>query len=103
MFNKYLEEVEKIKEQLVLKFKPSKIILFGSVAKVLVHKGSDIDICVIVNTKNKRDLLTQICLSIETDLQVDFVLYTPEEWKEYFNDPTSFASLINSTGREIYG
>lgn len=51
------EAVQSIRNQIVNKFNPVDVILFGSRAKGLVRKSSDIDICVIKDTQNKRKLV----------------------------------------------
>lgn len=92
MYDYYLIEVEKIKKQIIEKFKPTKIILFGSVAKGLIHKNSDIDICVIMDYDNKKDMITKLYMEVDSELPVDFVLYKSDEWEKYRNDTTTFAS-----------
>ena len=47
-------EVDYIKNQIVEKYSPEKIILFGSVAKGIFRDSSDIDLCIIKDTNNKR-------------------------------------------------
>ncbi|MCR4430449.1 MAG: nucleotidyltransferase domain-containing protein [Tepidanaerobacteraceae bacterium] len=44
------EEIEKIRKEIINKFQPDKIILFGSQAKGIAKLSSDIDLCVIINT-----------------------------------------------------
>jgi predicted nucleotidyltransferase len=61
-------EIEKIKKQILLKYSPEDIILFGSHAKGLVKRGSDI------------------------------VIYTPTEWSKYKDDRANFANIIKRTG-----
>lgn len=53
-------EIEKIKNQIINKYNPDDIILFGSCAKGLAKRGSDIDICVILDTRDKKQTLREI-------------------------------------------
>jgi len=101
--NELIDEINLIKEQIVSHYAPSKIILFGSQAKGIATKKSDIDLCVIKDTKNKRELLTDMYLNIESSKPFDLLLYTETEWNECVNDTTSFAYLINKKGTVIYG
>lgn len=55
-------EIDSIKEQIVSQYAPSKIVLFGSQAKRTATKKSDIDLCIVKDTDNKRDLLTDMYL-----------------------------------------
>lgn len=99
-FDRALQE---IKEQLIQKFRPSKVILFGSVAKGIFNETSDIDLCVVQDTDNKRQLLTDMYVEIESEVPFDIVLYTNKEWNECVKDTSAFAYQINNTGVTIYG
>lgn len=96
-------EIQGIKEQIIRKFNPKKIILFGSQVKGTCTKYSDIDLCIIKNTDNKRELIADIYLNIESSKPYDVLVYTEQEWQENINDTTTFAYLINKNGVEIYG
>lgn len=101
--NSQINEINIIKEQIVSHYSPSKIILFGSQAKGAVTRKSDIDLCIIKDTENKRELLTDMYLNIESNKPFDLILYTEAEWSQHVNDTTSFAYLINKKGTVIYG
>lgn len=75
----YQEKVEELKNQILAKYKPMDIILFGSFAKGLVRKNSDMDLCVIIDTNNKRQLARDMLLDVDSD--VDIVIYTPDQWQ----------------------
>ncbi len=91
-------EIEKIKKQIIMKYSPEDIILFGSHAKGLVKRGSDIDICVILETEDKRKTLREMLVDIDYDVDLDIVLYTPSEWSRYKDDRANFANIIKRTG-----
>lgn len=97
------EKLENIKKQLVEKYEPKEIIVFGSVAKGVFKANSDIDLCIIKDTNDKRKLLTDMYVEIESSVPFDLLLYTVEEWNKCVNDKSSFAYVINSTGVKIYG
>lgn len=103
MFEEYMEELESIKNQIVKLYSPSKIILFGSLAKRCIKASSDIDICVVIDTDNKRELVRDIQLKIDTKLPLDIVIYTNDEWEKYSNNTSSFAYNICKEGEVIYG
>ena len=98
-----MSEIERIKEQLISEFSPLQILLFGSQAKGTAKPHSDIDLCVIADTANKRETLTQMYLNIETERPVDFILYTPDEWRRCISDNQSFAHKISREGVNLYG
>ncbi|MCM8900641.1 nucleotidyltransferase domain-containing protein [Caldicoprobacter algeriensis] len=97
------DEIEKIKNQIVNKYNPDDIILFGSCAKGLVKRDSDIDICVILDTPDKRQTLREMLVDIEYDVDLDIVIYTPSEWSRYKDDRASFANIIKRTGVSLLG
>ena len=96
------KEIEIIKEQIINKYSPRKIILFGSQAKGTATKKSDIDLCIIKDTDNKRTLVVEMYMNIESNKPFDLLIYTESEWNECANDITSFAHLISQKGVEIY-
>lgn len=96
-------EINLIMEQIVSHYAPSKIVLFGSQANGTATKKSDIDLCVVKDTENKRELLTDMYLNIESSKPFDLLLYTEAEWSQCVKDITSFAYLINKKGTVIYG
>jgi predicted nucleotidyltransferase len=101
--NHVQNEINSIKEQIVSRYAPSKVVLFGSQARATATKRSDIDLCIVKNTDNKRELLTDMYLNIESSKPFDLILYTEAEWNQCVDDTTSFAYLINKKGIVIYG
>jgi predicted nucleotidyltransferase len=97
------KEIDSIVTQIVKKFNPLDIFIFGSYAKGLIDKRSDIDLCIIINTNNKRKLVEQILLEIDYDSDLDVIVYTEEEWDKYKEDPSTFANIIFRTGGSIIG
>lgn len=94
---------ESIISQIESGFHPNRIILFGSFVKGTSKQGSDIDLCVVAETNDKRNTLSDMYYDLSTDIPVDIVLYTPEEWVNSLRDPCSFASQINREGVVLYG
>lgn len=99
----YDKEIDIIKNQIIMKYLPKDIILFGSCAKGLVKRGSDIDICVIIETGDKRKTLSEMLVNIEYDVDLDIVIYTPTEWLKFKDDKANFANIINRTGVSLVG
>jgi len=100
---KFNEEIDYIKKQIIEKYNPEAIILFGSLAKGIFKTNSDIDLCVIKNTNDKRTLLADMYVCVDSTIPFDLVLYTSDEWNQCVNDKSSFAYTINNTGVKIYG
>ena len=99
----YDREIENIKNQIIRKYNPADIILFGSCAKGRVRRGSDVDICVILETNDKRKTVRDILINIDYDVDLDVVVYTPGEWQKYKDDKATFVGIINRTGASLIG
>ena len=96
-------EIENIKNQLIRKYHPIDIILFGSCARGRVTRRSDIDICMILETNDKRKIVRDILFEVEYEVDLDVVVYTPQEWQTNKDDRATFASIIKRTGVSLIG
>jgi predicted nucleotidyltransferase len=99
-----LEKVDDIKHQLIEKYKPEKIILFGSSAWGK-ENINDIDLFII-----KRDVphygadrITELYRIIDVDAAVDFIVYKPEEAEERLSLGDPFIKKIYKDGKVLYG
>lgn len=101
--DQFKKELDNIKNQIVNKFNPKEVLLFGSLAKGTFRSDSDIDLCIIKDTDDKRNLITEIYTAIDCNVPYDIVLYTSDEWEKYKNDKNTFAYSIINTGVKIYG
>jgi predicted nucleotidyltransferase len=99
-----LEKINHIKAQLIEKYKPEKIILFGSAAR---GEGdiNDIDLFII-----KRDVpyygadrLTELYRLMTIDVPVDYIVYKPEEVEERLALGDPFIKKIFKEGKVLYG
>lgn len=97
----YDAEIKRITKEIIGKYHPSDIILFGSCAKGTIKSGSDIDICVIMETEDRRQAVRDMLFDLVDDFDVDIVVYTPAEWMKYKDDMAAFAGVINRTGRSL--
>jgi len=88
---------------LVLKYRPQKIILFGSLAKGKVRSNTDIDLLVIKETyRPYNDRLREIVDICDYDVGVDFLVYNPEEFKELSRTNAFVRNEIIRNGEVIY-
>ncbi|MBI5373865.1 MAG: nucleotidyltransferase domain-containing protein [Candidatus Schekmanbacteria bacterium] len=79
---------------LVKKFKPEKVIIFGSRVRGVAKKDSDIDIIVISNYFEKIPFLKRMPLILKKvpfQKHVDYICYTPDEYKK-IKDASSLIS-----------
>jgi predicted nucleotidyltransferase len=92
------DEIKSVTQQIIDRFNPKDVILFGSYAKGLVIKESDIDICVIFDSGDKRKIVQEILLETESETDLDIVVFLSDEWDKYKDDQSTFAGIVNRTG-----
>lgn len=103
MIHNYQKEVSNITNQIAEKYKPEKIILFGSFAYGQPKENSDVDLVVIKNTKEsfvKR--LFQMAKIIRSSLGAEVLVYTPEEWEKALKEDNFFVKEIAENGKVLY-
>ncbi|ODS40919.1 MAG: hypothetical protein A7315_15430 [Candidatus Altiarchaeales archaeon WOR_SM1_79] len=105
--NKEFEkEIGKINEQIKEKYKPEKIILFGSSVNGNVTENSDIDMLIIKETDKKRNERFREVRAIVRDLKrrIPFspLVYTPAEIEQRMNLGDFFIKEILKEGKVIY-
>lgn len=101
---KLRQELKRVTDIVVREYAPEKIFLFGSLANGAIHEGSDIDLAVIKKTKEKF-IRRMHALRLLTRPQeaVDFIIYTPEEFKAMQVEGRSFLiKEILEKGKVIY-
>ena len=97
-------EVKNITNQIVKKYKPEKIILFGSAARGKFGPDSDLDFLVVKNDgRTKIERAQTIYSLVEKKVPADFIVYTPQEIKERLKLGDPFLKIIFKEGRILYG
>lgn len=109
MQTQHQSAIDKIKQLLIHKYKPEKVILFGSYAWGKPHKYSDLDLFIIKKVKKSRPAREQEVYRILSDyhysddsLPVDIIVHTPDETKRRLSLGDSFIKEILARGRIIY-
>ena len=95
--------IEDVVQQIVRKFNPHKIILFGSYARGDFHPESDVDLLVLMETKLKpvRQEI-EICHHIEYHFGLDVLVYTPQALAQRIALGDSFVRDILQEGKVLY-
>jgi predicted nucleotidyltransferase len=98
-------EINNIVAQVIKKYRPDKIILFGSLAQGQMNESSDIDLFIIKKKPPKNGIkrLHEIENLIKYKIAVDFIICSPEETKKYLKLGDPFIHSIFKTGRVLYG
>jgi predicted nucleotidyltransferase len=96
--------IERLKQELVTKYAPEKIFLFGSAARD-TGLVNDIDLFIMKDDVPHlgADRIRQLFRLIETDLPVDYIVYRPAEVAERFALGDPFVTDILREGKLLYG
>ena len=96
--------ISSIANKIVEHFKPERIILFGSVANGTFRKDSDIDILVIMNSRQRparRSMeVSKVCRP--KFVSMDILVRTPEEIKKRLAIGDHFIKGILEKGKVLY-
>ena len=98
------EEIQRLVEKIAKKYKPEKIILFGSFAWGKAGVDSDVDLLIIKKTDKKRiERNLEVKKIINGSLPVDILVYTPKEIEKSIDeDKNLFIEDILRNGKMIY-
>ena len=98
------KEIESISRQLIEKYKPQKIILFGAAVSGKFTPDSDLDFFIIKRDVPYlgRDRCRELRRIINKHAAVDFIVYKPEEFDKWFEIGDPFLKSIISEGKVLY-
>ena len=95
--------IDQVVEQIVEKFKPQKIILFGSYARGKPRPESDVDMLVVMNTSLREvQQAIQICQKIEYRFGLDLIVHTPEHLADRLKMGDWFLKDVIKEGKVLY-
>ena len=102
---KIIREIQSIVEQLIQKYKPLKIILFGSAARGEYDKLSDLDFLILKQDVPFRglDRMRELDDLIDRNMAVDMLVYRPDEFENCVKLGDPFIKAILSEGQVLYG
>ena len=100
-----LEELHDIVEQIIAKYKPEKVILFGSAARGELGPQSDVDLLIIKRDTPHfgADRIRQLSKMIKRNIPVDFLIYRPDELEKRLMMGDPFLRMIIEEGKVLYG
>ena len=100
-----LSEIQNIVEQIIQKYKPLKIILFGSAVRGKYEQINDLDFLII-----KKDVplygierMRELDDLIERNIAADMLVYRPDEFEERIKLGDPFIKTILMEGQVLYG
>jgi predicted nucleotidyltransferase len=99
------KEIDNISSQIVAKYKPEKVILFGSAALGKATHESDLDFLIIKKDTPlfDEDRFRELSALIDRRVPVDFVIYRPDEFEERLRMGDPFLKAILKEGKVLHG
>jgi len=101
----FKKEIDSITAQIIEKYNPEKIILFGSAVTGDASPDSDIDFLIIKRDTPYRgaDRIRELSRLIARNVAVDFLVYRPDEYEKRLSMGDPFLKTIIKEGKTLYG
>jgi predicted nucleotidyltransferase len=99
-----MSAIRRFARQIAERFQPEKIILFGSYAYGTPHEESDVDLLVIMPTRNPIAQSIRIGLAFEQPFSLDLIVRTPTQIKRGLreDDYDWFLREVIEKGKVLY-
>jgi uncharacterized protein len=97
-----LAAIRRFARRIAERFQPDKIILFGSYAYGEPHEESDVDLLVIMRTRNAIDQSIRIKTAFKRLFSLDLIVRTPWQVERGLKDDNWFLREIIEKGRVLY-
>ena len=96
--------LKEVKDRLVEKFHPQRIILFGSQAREKADERSDVDLLVVCPIRgNRRQLMVEMDRALKgLPIARDIMILTPEEYERDRHIPGTVARPAWKEGKVLY-
>ena len=99
------KEIKNIAAQIIEKYKPEKIILFGSAVHGRMTIDSDVDLLIIKGNTPLYgvDRIRELSKMIDRNVPVDLLIYRPEEFEKRLRMGDPFLKAVLKEGKVLYG
>jgi predicted nucleotidyltransferase len=96
-------QIQSFGDDLVRRYNPRKIILFGSHAYGMPHEYSDADVLVVMDFEgNGLEKAAEMLVAISPRFAVDLIVRTPERLQDRITQGDIFLKTIMTQGKVIY-
>lgn len=96
-------EIKKIVKIIATKYRPQKIILYGSYASGKATKDSDLDLLIIKKTKKRfLERISDVFFLCDTELPLEPLVYTPSEIRIRLKLGDFFIKDVLKKGKLLY-
>ncbi|HBC88812.1 MAG TPA: hypothetical protein DCZ94_17860 [Lentisphaeria bacterium] len=98
-------KIRKYAREIGKRFHPDRIILFGSYARASAEDDSDVDILVIMDHDNPRNVDQAIAIRLQFDatFPMDLIVKRPAEISERLSMKDTFLRSVLQDGQVLYG
>ena len=98
-----VKDIQTIVRQIVDRFHPQKVILFGSYAYGKPTADSDVDLLVVMETdENPMHMAGLISAAIDHPFPLDILVMTPARLEGYVNEKAVFETHVVTRGAVLY-
>ena len=97
-----LTAIRRFARQIAERFRPERIILFGSYAYGKPHNESDVDLLVIMPAYDVINQAIRIDLAFERQFSLDLIVRTPKQIERGLKDDDWFLREIIEKGKVLY-
>lgn len=102
----YKKEIHRIRNRIVNKYNPEKIILFGSCANGKIRRDSDADMLIVKKSRmpgfRRTQKVYKLLSGLRYKIPLDIIVYTPTEFKNRLQIGDSFIRGICEQGKTLY-
>lgn len=97
-----MSAIRRFARRVAERFRPEKIILFGSFAYGTPHADSDVDILVVMSARNRHDQAVKIRSAVPRPFAMDLIVRTPQDLKRRLAHRDMFHTEIVTKGKVLY-
>lgn len=97
-----MRAIRKFARDVAERFKPDKIILFGSYAYGTPNEDSDVDILVVMPCRNQLDQAAKLSIEFDPPFPLDIIVRKPSEMTWRLEQRESFTTEIATKGKVLY-
>jgi uncharacterized protein len=98
-----MESIQSVVQQIAERFRPRRVILFGSHAYGQPTDDSDVDLLVVLNdTPSAARSAAIISSEIDHPFPLDIVVFRAADWEEYLAEGAIFVRQVSEKGLVLY-
>src|SRR5216684_1555509 len=97
-----LSAIRRYARRVAKRFKPDKIVLFGSYAYGTPHQDSDVDLMVIMPASNEINQSVRIWRALDAPFSLDLFVRTPEKLRRRLQENDWFLREVVEKGKVLY-